>query len=76
MSFEHFDVILQELMHRVPFRAFTIELYGGELFEIDHPRALFFQDGVAVFLAPGSLRVIIDHDSVLKIIDASRSLIS
>ena len=43
-------------------------LYSGAgsraRFEIDHPGALIFRDGVAVFLGPGGVPVIFDHEGV------------
>ncbi len=71
MTSENFDQILGNLLERRPFRMFSIELHGGERFQIDHPRATVFREGVAVFLAPGGTFVWFDHDSVNQIIDAS-----
>ena len=71
MTSENFDQILANLLERRPFRMFTIELHGGERFEIDHPRATVVRDGLALFLAPGGTFVRFDYDSVNQIIDAS-----
>ena len=60
-------------MSRKPFQAFTVELQGGERFQIDHPRATVVRDGVAVFLAPGGVPVWFDHDSVNQIIGSLAS---
>jgi hypothetical protein len=70
MTAEHFDEIFQVLVERRPFTMFTVELHGGQRFEVDHPRALVVRDGVAVFLAPGGVPVWFDHDSVNQIIGA------
>ncbi len=64
MTAENFDQVLNGLADRVPFQVFTVELNGGQRFEVDHPRALVVRDGVAVFLAPGGVPVWFDHDSV------------
>ena len=53
-----------------PFRVFTVELHGGERFEVDHPGALVVRDGVAVFLAPGGVPIWFNQDSVNRIIGA------
>lgn len=70
MTTDHFDHALQELQQRQPFRVFTVELFGGRRFEVDHPGALIVRDGVAVFLAPGGYPILFDHDSVLQFIAA------
>lgn len=58
------------LTQHKPFRVFTVELHGGERFEIDGPRARVVRDGVAVFLAPGGIPIWFDHDSVIQFIGA------
>jgi hypothetical protein len=67
MTSENFENTLDELIERKPFRIFTVELHGGRRFEIDHPKALNYRYGVAVFLAPGGIPIIFDHDSTNKI---------
>jgi hypothetical protein len=71
MTEESFERVLTGLTQRTPFRLFTVELYGGQRFEIDHPRALVYRDGVAVFIAPGGVPIWFDHESVNQIIGAS-----
>jgi hypothetical protein len=73
MTADHSDSILEELAIRQPFQIFTVELHGGRRFEVDHRRALIARDGVAVFLAPGGVPVLFDHDSVNQIIVAPAS---
>jgi hypothetical protein len=73
MTADHFDSILEELALHQPFQIFTVELHGGRRFEVDHPRALIARDGVAVFLAPGGVPILFDHDSVNQIIVAPAS---
>ena len=70
MTAENFDSVLNALVTRQPYQMFTVELHGGQRFEIDHPRALVVRDGVAVFLAPGGTPIWFDHDSVNQIIGA------
>jgi hypothetical protein len=67
MTAENFMMMLDRLRHRQPFQVFTVELHGGERFEVDHPEALIARDGVAVFLAPGGAPHWFDHESALKI---------
>ncbi len=69
MTAEHFDQLFEALHRRSPFRPFTVELMGGNRFEVDHPRAMVVRDGVAVYLRPGGIPVWFDHDSVNQIVD-------
>jgi hypothetical protein len=69
MTSEHFDQLLVALHERQPFRPFTVELVGGNQFEVDHPHAMVIRDGVAVYLKPGGAPVWFDHDSVTQIVD-------
>lgn len=64
MTADNFDLVLRGLQHRKPFQVFTVELNGGDRFEVDHPGALVIRDGVAVFLAPGGMPIWFDRDSV------------
>jgi hypothetical protein len=66
MTAEHFDKALEGLKQRTPFHPFTVELIGGHRFEIDHPGALVVRDGVAVFISPGGVPILFDHESVLQ----------
>ena len=70
MTAENFDRALQALRDVQPFTVFTVELNGGKRFEVDHPRALVVRDGMAVFIAPGGIPILFDHDSVNQIIGA------
>ena len=72
MTSENFDTVLNSLREFRPYRVFTVELNGGQQFEVDHPGALVVRDGVAVFLAPGGGPIWFDHDSVNQIIGAPR----
>ncbi len=74
MTAENFEQILGALRRVQPFRIFTVELNGGQKFEVDHAGALVVRDGVAVFLAPGGVPVWFDHDSVLRIIGAGSGI--
>ena len=73
MTAENFDQVLEGLRQRQPFQVFTVELNGGQRFEVDHPGALVVRDGVAVFIAPGGVPVWFDHESVMQFIGASAS---
>ncbi len=64
MTADNFNQTLAAFQQRSPFRPFTVVLLSGTRFEIDHPRALVFRDGVAVFVGPGGVPVIFDHEGV------------
>jgi hypothetical protein len=66
----NFELVLRSLTRRRPFRVFTIELKGGRRLEVDSPLAVTVQAGVAVFIAPGGVRVLFDHSSVNFIFNA------
>lgn len=73
MTADNFDNILKTLRDRKPFTMFTVELHGGQRFEVDHPGALIVREGVAVFLASGGVPIWFDHDSVNQIIGGPAS---
>jgi len=69
MTAENFDAILHTLLSRIPFRPFTVELHNSNQFEVDHDRAVAYQDGVAVYVAPGGRPKYFDHESVVQFSD-------
>ena len=70
MTAENFDAVLNRLLDRRPFQIFTVELHSGKRFEVDHPKATVFRDGLAVFISPGPIPVWFDHESVSQIIES------
>ncbi len=64
MTADHFDHTLQAFRDRAPFRPLTVVLLSGRQFEVDHPGALVQRDGVAVFVGPGGVPVVFDHEGV------------
>jgi hypothetical protein len=68
MEAENFDNTLTAFRRQVPFRPFTVALVNGDRFEVDHPDALVFRDGVAVYVAPGGVPVLFDHEGVNQVI--------
>ncbi len=63
-----FQNALRALRQRQPFVPFTVELVSGARFEVDFPDALVVRDGVAVFIGPGGVPVLFDHESVSRLI--------
>ncbi len=70
MTVDHFQETITALIDRKPFQLFTVELNTGEQIEIDHAHALVVRDGAAVFLGPGGVPHLFDHESVNQIIVA------
>jgi hypothetical protein len=68
MTAENFDQTLSAFRARSPFRPFTVALVNGDRFEVDHRDAFFMRDGVAVYVAPGGVPVIFDHEGVSQFI--------
>lgn len=68
MTPANFDNALKALRQRKPFRPFTVELVSGDRFEVDFPDALVIREGVAVFIGPGGVPVLFDHEGVSQLI--------
>lgn len=64
MTAENFDHTLQAFQNQSPFRPFTVVLLSGRQFEVDHGGALVHRDGVAIFVGPGGVPVVFDHEGV------------
>jgi hypothetical protein len=69
MTADTFDRTLRAFQRQTPFKVFTVELVSGSRFQVDHPEALVFRDGVAVFVARGGgVPVLFDHEGVSQIL--------
>ena len=68
MDRETFDATIRTLKHRAPFRPFTVSLVNGERLEVDHPDAIVVRDGVGIFVGPGGIPSIFDHEGVAQVI--------
>ena len=73
MTVKHFEGLLDAFLSRRPFRVFTVELHNGNRIEVDHPLAVAYRDGHAIFAGPGYVQVYFDHEGVVQIIDAPSS---
>ncbi len=73
MTVENFQGLLQAFLSRRPFRVFTVELHNGNRFEIDHPLAVAYRDGHAIFAGPGYVQIYFDNEAVVQFIDAPAS---
>lgn len=68
MEVETFDGTLNAFKRRIPFKPFTVALVNGDRFEVDFPDAFVVRDGVAIYVAPGGVPVIFDHEGVNQFI--------
>ena len=68
MTSESFDRTLRSFQRRTPFKPFTVELVSGHRFQVDHPEALVFREGIALFVAKGAVPVIFDHEGVSQVL--------
>ena len=68
MQPDNFVRTLSAFKRRSPYRPFTVALVNGDRFEVDHPEALVVRDGVAVFIGPGGVPVLFDHEGVSQVI--------
>jgi hypothetical protein len=67
MTSGNFEQILDLQAEIQPFRIYTLELFGGELLEVDGPEVLSMIGGVAVFTGLGGAKMFLDHDCVAGI---------
>ncbi len=65
---QNFKRSLRALVRRSPFRPFTVELVSGGRIEVDHPEALVFRSGLAVYISAEGVPTLFDHDSVRQLI--------
>jgi hypothetical protein len=64
MTPENFEKTLDVFQQRTPYLPFTVVLISGRQFEVDHPGAMVHRDGVAIYVAPGGVPIIFDHEGV------------
>jgi hypothetical protein len=64
MTVDNFEQTLSAYQGRSPFHPFTVVLISGRQFEVDHPGAMVHRDGVAIFVGPGGVPVVFDHEGV------------
>ena len=67
MVAENFATALRALARRRPFQSFTVELVSGDRFEVDHPEAMVFRGGLAVFVDSSGVPYLFDHEGVSQL---------
>jgi hypothetical protein len=68
MDRETFYSIIRTFKHRTLFRPFIVSLVNGEHVEVDQPDALVARDGVGLFVGPGGVPAVFDHEGIAQII--------
>ena len=63
-----FDRTLCGMARRTPFQSFVVELVNGARIEVDHPEALVFRAGLAVFVDAEGEPSLFDHQSVSRLV--------
>lgn len=71
MTAENLERMLRAFQRRTPFRSFVVEMVSGSRIQVDHPEALVFRGGAAVYVAPGGDITLFDHEGVSQITDAA-----
>jgi len=67
MLADNFMRTLRALARRVPFKPFTVELVSGDRIEVDHPEALVFRAGLAVYIYAEGVPILFDHEGVAQL---------
>ncbi len=68
MDIGQFEQSLRAFQRQTPFRSFTVAVVNGNHFQVGHLEALVLRDGVAVFIATGSVPTLFDHSSVSQLV--------
>lgn len=69
MDRDAFTETITALQRRTPFRPFTVITVAGSRYEVDRPNVIAIRDGgLALFVAPGTIPVIFDHEGVSEVV--------
>jgi hypothetical protein len=69
MVHENFSKALRAFARRAPFKPFVVELVSGERIVVEHPEALAFRGGSAVYISPRGEFSLFDHEGVAQVLD-------
>ena len=67
-----FAEALRAFSRRQPFKPFVVELVSGERIRVEHPEALAFRAGAAVYISPRGKFALFDHEGVAEVLEAVR----
>ena len=73
MEPSNFEKGILSLARQRPFKPFMVELVSGDSFRVDHPEALVYRAGSAVFVAADGAPHFLDHESVSRLIAGARN---
>jgi hypothetical protein len=68
---ETFAQAMRAFARRNPFKPFNVEMASGERILIEHPEAVAYRGGAAVFISPRGEFALFDHESVSQVLDHS-----
>ena len=68
---ENFSRALRAFAKRAPFKPFVVELVSGERVLVEHPEALAFRGGSAVYISPRGEYSLFDHEGVAQLLDST-----
>ena len=73
MQPQTFERSLRAFSQRVPFQPFAVELVSGAVVTVDHPEAIVFRAGLAVYISPDGTPSLFDHEGVSQLSGAHGS---
>jgi hypothetical protein len=76
MEANAFDRSLRAFARRASFQPFVVELVSGTRIDVDHPEALVFRGGVAVYVSAAGVPTLFDHQSVSRLSSAGGPTVS
>ena len=68
MTNKNFEKTLRAYQKRRPFQSFRVRFLDGEYINVDHPEAVVFRGGVAVYVASDGTPTLFDHEGVSEVI--------
>ena len=68
MQSDAFERSLKAFSRRVPFVPFTVELVSGSRLAVNHPEAVAFNGGLAVYISPNGTPSLFDAESVSQLV--------
>ncbi len=71
MVADTFAQAMRAFARRRPFKPFYVEMVSGERIFIEHPEAVAYRGGAAVFISPRGEFALFDHESVSQVLDQS-----
>jgi hypothetical protein len=67
VQIDAFEKSLRAFARRVAFEPFVVELLSGSRIQVNHPEAVAFNGGVAVYVAADGTPSLFDHESVARL---------